>query len=329
MIIVRDSSLYGSKVKSSLQNVYGDIKIGIVRSFEYDSTNDTHFYEVEVTHSSTKYILKCRQMSKFGDVYNFEEWGMRAASKASTNNKKPEMYKERVGEIVIVAHIGGNAFDGIILGTLRHPARKTKIKPDTLEYMSEFNGLMTHIGEDGSYKLMFQGKSLTSDALTYSAGGTPPQAQFNSLISGTYISIDGSGNLDLNDGGAMPQYVKVDKTNGKISITSGSIFVDLERNSGKISINSIDTEIKSSVSLKIQALNTSIDSSVDLKIKSAKIAIGFDGVELLDSIVQIVDAIGKLVVSSPVGPCSPVSTAPTWAELEAIKIKLSAIKGSL
>lgn len=328
-MIVRDSSIYQNTAASQMHTVHGDVKIGIITSSDYDSELDTFFYMVEVTHAYTAYTLKCRQLTKFGDPYNFEEWGFRGI-KTSTNSPKPSTYEKRVGEVVIIAHIGGNPYDGVILGTLKHPARETKIKSNTIEYMSEFNGLRTHVDEKGAYKVTFQGASTTTDSLKYaSGGGVIPKPQYNPSISGSYLEIDNTGSIQFNDASTVPQYIKIDKSGGKTSIVSGSISIELTKSSGKMTISVTDADLQVKNSLQIKTLKTSIDSSLELKMKSAKIAIGFNGVELIDSIIQIVDAIGTLVVSSPVGPCSPANSAPTWAQLEAIKTKLTTIKGSL
>lgn len=267
-------------------------------------------------------------MSKFGDIYNFEEWGFRNVDVKSLV-PRPYTYDRRIGEVVVVAHIGGNPYDGLILGTLKHPARKSKLKPNKLEYISEFNGLTTYIDENGAYKITFQGKSTTSNSLQYSAVGIIPPPQYNPTIAGSFVSIDKTGSLELNDSGRVAQSLKIDKSGGKISLTSGSISIELSRDGKKISMTSADMDVKVNKNLKIETLSTSISSTSEVKIKSAKIAIGSGGVELIDSILQIIDAVGTLVVSSPVGPCSPVKSAPTWAQIEAIKTKLSAIKGSL
>ena len=64
-------------------------------------------------------------------------------------------------------------------------------------------------------------------------------------------------------------------------------------------------------------------------LKSPKIAIGTDGTELLDQLVQLIDAIGTQTIITPVGPASPVSASPQWAQVTAIQQKINGIKGSL
>lgn len=328
-MIVRDSSLYFDSEYALPSKLPGEIFVGIVRSAEYSKTLDCIQYTVEVTSSGVSYILNCRQMTKFGDAYNYEEWGLRNV-KVSSPIPKPTSYSGRVGEIVVVAHLGSNPNDGVILGSLKHPARKAATKDNSLSYVSEFNGLKTTIDSKGAYKIMFNGTPLTSAALSSGAvTGTIPPPLYNKLYAGSYLTFESDGSFEVSDGHPLVQSIKLDKTNGTTTITSGNIKVVLSKKNGDLSVNAITTKISSTKSFELKTISTSIDSTKEVKIKSAKIAIGFGSIELVDSLIKIVDAIGTLIVSSPNGPCSPINTAPTWSQLEQIKVQLSTIKGSL
>ena len=328
-MIIRDSSLHYNITQRSVNQFSGDIAVGIVRSAEYNPDIDTVFYLVEVTHSGVSYVLNCRQMAKFGDVYNYEEWGLRNIH-LPTVNKTPTTYANRVGEIVVVANIGGNPNDGVIVGSLRHPARKAKLTENNVAYASEFNGLETTIDKDGAYKLKFQGTPTTVASLKSAvSSGKIPDAKYDTTTGGSYLSFDKEGSFEVNDSHSKPQSLKIDKSGGKITIVSGDVKVTLSKSDGSYSIDSKITTLKAANKFTLSTKSAAIEASQEIKIKSAKVAIGSGSVELIDSIVKLVDAIGALVVSSPVGPCSPVKSAPTWAQLEQIKTQLSSIKGSL
>jgi hypothetical protein len=304
--------------------------VGIVKSAEYDSSLDTMFYNVEVTFSGFTYALNCRQMAKFGDVYNYEEWGLRNF-KAPSLTKKPVSYKARVGEVVIVAHIGGNANDGIILGSLKHPGRKTKLTEKSIEYVSEFNGLRTTIDDAGAYKVTFNGTPTSVSSLKAAAatGGVIAPAVYDPVKSGSYLTFEKDGSFEVSDNHPFVQTVRLDKSNGLISIASGNVQISISKKDGSFAVSAMESKIDSTKSLTISTLSTSIESTKEFKLKSAKIAIGFGSVELIDSILKVIDAIGGLVINSPNGPCSPIKNAPTWTQIEQIKTKLSTIKGSL
>lgn len=328
--IVKDSSIWKYDKISSTQPYSGEIKIGIVREEVYDDNTDSFFYRVEATAKGKAFLMLCRQMSKFGDIYNYEEWNFRDQV-LSTPVTLPTKYTNRVGEVVIVAPIDGNTIDGVILGTLKHPGRKTQIKSKKMAYASEFNGLKTTIDDDGAYKVIFQGKSITNSVLSTLVPGTPiPPAKFDPSISNSFLSMDKTGSLELNDASiALPQSIKVDKPNGKLIITSGKVTITIDKASQKIDTVCIDKSISATKSFTVSTADFSIDAKKSVKIKSPQIAIGFGGTELLDTITKLIDAIGTVVVNSPVGACSPIATAPTWPQVILLKTKLMVIKGSL
>lgn len=329
-MIIRDSTLHDIPGVSRPNKLDGDIRVGIVREAKFNPNQDTMFYLVEVTHKGLSYILNCRQMTKFGDVYNYEEWGARNVHIPVQGLPKPISYANRVGEVVVVAHLGGSANDGIIIGSMKHPGRKSKIKSNSIQYVSEFNGLNTSIDEDGAYKITFKGTPLTVPALNGAvATGQIPKPAYNPVSSGSYLTFEKDGSFEVSDAHPLLQTIRIDKTNGTVQVASGMVELMISKRDGTFTVNAIDTKIDSTKSVSISTLSTSIESLKEVKIKSAKIAIGFGGVELIDSLIKIVDALGTIVVSSPVGPCSPIKSAPTWAQLEQIKIKLSTIKGSL
>lgn len=327
-MIIRDSSLYGSPQAESVSMIGADVRVGIVRTAKYDKKYDTITYAVEVQHIGLKYVLNCKVMCKFGDAYNYEEWGMRTWDYKS-KDPIPRSYANRVGEVVAVVHINGSPNDGLIIGALKHPAHKTKIKSG-IAYSSEYNGLETTISDKGAYKVKFKGTPTTVSELKSVSGGKPvPEAKYDEKTAGSYFGFDDKGSYEVTDGAEKPQSIKIDKGAKTLTIKSGEVVVTIKQDDKSISTKSSILTVTADKSATIKSPEFSVDASKSVKIKGSKIAIGSSGVELLDSIIKMIDAIGTLVVSSPVGPCSPVKSAPTWAQVEAIKSKLSSIKGSL
>ena len=84
--IVNDSSLWvehNSFIQNSNNN---EVKVGIVRSQEYIEKTDSYIYTVEALGKGRRVLMKCRLMSRFGDVYNYEEWTPRF-NKINTKEK--------------------------------------------------------------------------------------------------------------------------------------------------------------------------------------------------------------------------------------------------
>ena len=326
-MIIRDSSIYGSYTEN-LTSIGADVRIGIVRTAKYQEEFDTVVYTVEVQHLGIRYILNCRVLSKFGDVYNYEELGLRTWD-YKTKDPLPRSYANRVGEVVAVMHINESPNDGLIIGSIRHPAHKCKIKSG-VAYASEFNGLETTISDAGAYKIKFQGTPTTVANLKSISGDKKlPEAKYDEKIAGSYFAFDAKGAYEVSDGTEKPQSIKIDKEAKTLTIKSGDILITLKKDDKSVSLKSSTLSIQADKSTTIKSPEFSVDASKTVKIKGAKVAIGSSGVELLDSIIKLVDAIGTLVVNSPVGPCSPAKSAPTWAQVEAVKSKLSSIKGSL
>jgi hypothetical protein len=326
-MIIRDSSIYGSPSASALP-IGADVRIGIVRFAKYHDDIDSVVYTVEVQYKGMRYILNCRTIAKFGDVYNYEEMGLRTWDYTS-KDPIPRSYSNRVGEMVAVVHINQTPNEGLILGSIRHPAHKCKIKSG-VAYASEFNGLETTISDAGAYKIKFQGTPTTVANLKSISGDKKlPEAKYDDKVAGSYFTFDAKGAYEVSDGAEKPQSIKIDKQAKTLTIISGDIAITLKKEDKSVALKSSTLTIETEKSTSIKTQEFAINSSKAVKIKGAKIAIGSGGVELLDSLIKLIDGLGTLVVNSPVGPCSPVQSAPTWSQIEAIKSKLSSIKGSL
>ena len=329
--IVNDSSLWvehNSFIQNSNNN---EVKVGIVRSQEYIEKTDSYIYTVEALGKGRRVLMKCRLMSRFGDVYNYEEWTPRF-NKINTTENDPEPwdYKVRTGEVVIVVMLDGSHTDGVILGSLRHPARKSKLKENEYSYGSQYNGIETTIDKDGAWKLTFKGIPKNEKDLYSSTKDGIKEAEYDEKIMGSFLEINKEGSIEFNDfDSSEQQKITINKKEGKISIISGSISLIIDKKAKSINISNEVTNIESSKSVTVKTADFLVNANKTTKIKSPKIAIGYNGTELIDSIIQLVDAIGSLIINAPNGPCSPFKTASTWSQIESIKSKLNSIKGSL
>lgn len=301
---------------------------GIIVQESYSADDDVLLYMVEVQSQGRTFGMLCTQMVKSGDIYNYEEIKLRFQEDPSPYSVRPYEYSTRVGENVIVAAIDGNHASGVILGSVRHPGRSLRLTDPGVAYASEFNGLETTIDTSGAYKVQFKGAPVNVPLLQASPIGTEiPPPIYNPLVGGSFFAFDKSGNYKVSDGAA--QSIAISKTGKKITITSGlsSLTIDAQ---GKVSTSAVDVDITGKFGVKINSnISIALNSHTTMSMSAPQIAIGYNGIELFDSIIQIIDGIGNIIVNSPVGPCQPISTSPLWTPILALKIKLQTIKGSL
>jgi hypothetical protein len=333
--IVRDSSVlpnYNTQAATIAQDT--SIRIGIVR--EEKETKTGTIYVVEVLMDGKTLLIGCVPLVKFGGAHNFEEVKLRPWLTTAAGALSPaagSQYKSKSGDVVLVAYLNGKSREGVILGGLNHNSRKPILKKGTVAYLSEFNGLETSIMQDGSYKITFKGYAPTNDAALKlpPSGADVPPAIYNPLTGGSYYGFSNNGSFIASDGN---QFIKIHKNpvSGSIILKSGSSQIELGGNTaiGAFSVKtgkavmdiSTTASIKSKLSLSLQSLQVSV--------KATKVAIGNDQFELFDGLIKLIDALGTLVVTSPVGACTPLMAAPTWAaQVLPLKIKMMLVKGSL
>lgn len=332
--MIRDSSIWLDRDSIAITPA-NPIVTGVVIGRSEDNELGNTRYFVEVLSNGKRYQVQCVQMVRFGSPYNYEQYTYTKVENIippALPDINPLDYSLKSGDTVVVAQLSG--FEGVILGAIKHPKRESPVPADDIGYESCYNGIKTQIKKDGSYKITFQGKPLpTVDVQLKAPIMTPtlPDAvAYNPLIAGSYFGFDDKGGYEINDASvALPQSIKIDKAGGTTTITSGLVTIAIDKKTQKIDVSCIDAAISAKKSVKIDTTQLEMSGLAGVKIKGAKIAIGFGGVELIDSIIQLIDNIGLLVIPHHLGPCSPVSASPTWAQILALKIKLSLIKGSL
>lgn len=332
--MIKDSSIWHD-VGSVAAIPYNQIVTGIVTERTEDNELGNTRYFVEVISNGKRYQVQCVQMVRFGSPYNYEQYTYTKVENIippALPDVNPIDYGLKSGDTVVVAQLSGN--EGVILGAIKHPKRESPIPADDIGYESCYNGVKTQIMKDGSYKVTFMGAPLPTVDVQLKAPimtpTLPDAAAYNPLISGSYFGFDDKGGYEVTDGSvALPQGIKIDKSGGTFTITSGLVTIAIDKKTQKIDVSCVDAAISAKKSMKIDTAKLEMSGLTDVKIKGAKIAIGFGGVELIDSLIQLIDNIGLLVIPHHLGPCSPVSASPTWAQIIALKTKLSLIKGSL
>ena len=326
---VTDSSLsIRSNLVSTMDSAIDDsIKVGMVREIITSSDKQIR-YMVEVSIRNTVILVPCHVMVQSGSPYDYEEVKYRTYRQAGLNPPVDPFpytdYKTKSGDMVIVALIQGSARAGVILGALLHPSRAAEITADKKGYIKTYNGIETKITDDGEYRVTFKGKLL--NPLDLHIPGTPIlPAQYDPVSGGSFLSIDNTGSITLNDN--VSQSIKIDKTGKATTITAGKSIAEFGPSGYSLTAPKIAMESK--LASEIKALSISLEATKDIKIKGTKVAIGNSSFELIDGLIKLIDALGALTVISPNGPCNPLQGAATWAQVAMIKSQLSVLKGSL
>lgn len=328
--IIKDSTIWKDPTSQPTANEQY-FRLGIIRDVIYSSEKKENVYIVEMLVRGTRVSIPCKLMTSLGGVYNYEEITLRSF-KHDKSSDQNFSYETKAGDRVLVASIDGNPREGIIVGGIKHEARINKFKSeDGPQHYSVFNGIEQEVNKDGEYTITFNGIPENINILSEKPKTNKiPSPQYKKEISGTYIKFDKSGSIFIDDKSVeKPQSIVLNKSSGTITVKSGDSSISLNKNTDTIESNSKINSINASESMNVKTSKTLIDSSQEVKIKSPKVAIGTSSIELLDSIVKLIEAIGKLKIISPAGICTPIDKSPLWSKVDKIKSDIKSIKGTL
>ena len=329
--IVKDSSIWvDPKQQAAVGRMDGIIRVGIIKSAYNDSDSGELRYLVEVQNHNTKINLNCRLIRRFGGVFNYEDYVYRGYK----FNDKPDpvsSFDAKAGDAVLVGQLNGQGREGIIIGGLTHAAHTTAIKAsDGPQYDAEFNGVHTSINKDGEWTLTFKGQPTNLNILSATPSGRLPAPTYNTSVGSSFMKFDKEGGWTLNDNAKSdPQFIHVDKKNGIITVTSGKISLKMTKSNESVLLVSKSLTVNAADKITETTKEYSMHATTSVKVNSPKVAIGTDGIELLDQLTQLIDALGKLIPISPVGPCTALSAISLWPKVEDIKSKINQIKGTL
>ena len=331
---VRDSSIMPNISSMAASGVKDNaIRVGMVRE-QLITTSGPAIYVVEVLDKGKVLLIPCTVMTRFGGAHNYEEYAVRPWATVALPKVTPMdqgSYATRSGDMVVVTFINGQSKEGVILGGISHPGRKPVLTSNTVAYQSEFNGIHTSISLLGEYKRTFKGNPPINEVnLRKPSTGTTVLPPIPSPAGGSFYGFAVDGSYTVSDG--RTQNIKIDKTGFAIKITSGGTSVTIGGDPvlGNFKVSTGSTEMSSVTTTKITSKLKMNLQSAQVSIKGLKVAIGNDQFELIDGLIKLIDALGSLTVTSPVGTCMPLMTAPTWAaQILPLKLKLTVLKGSL
>jgi len=329
--IIKDSSIwYDSEQHAAIHKKDPYVRIGVVKDARRDVSTGDIRYLVEVRDRNDAIEMNCRMVRQFGGVYNYQD----VVTSGYKFDDKPDPvldFTAKAGDAVLVVALNGQSREGIILGGITHPARKSTIPVDKGPYyQSEFNGIETVINDQGEYTLTFKAIPTNIAKLKDKPSKKIEPPKYDKKIGGSFIKLDKTGSIEINDKAEKDlQNIRIDKANGTIAINSGNISIVLTKSKEQMNVKSKIIDIVTENSMSIKTKKYSVDSKESVKIKSDKIAIGKNGVELLDQLSKMLDELGKVKPISPVGPCTPLMATPEWSGVKAVQQKIKEITGSL
>lgn len=328
--IVKDSSIwYSPKNFAAMQEKDPYLRLGVVQKSFLDEENGDVRYLVQIFDRNDKIQVNCRVLRRFGGVYNYEDEILRGYN--TTDKPDPvDDFSAKAGDCVLVAFMNGEPREGVILGGMTHAARSMTIKPtDGPQYISEFNGVETSINKDGEYKLTFKGQPTNLARLADIPNAKIVAPKYNMDIGGSYWTFNKTGGWKVNDAAKEnPQSIEIDKAGGTLTVTSGKVIIKITKASETINVTSKMLDIASTDKINATTKEFSVKAETAIKMNSAKIAIGQDGVELLDQIFQLVEKLGMVQPISPIGPCTPLMATPQWAQVKQVQSKVKQITGT-
>ncbi len=271
--IIDDSSIH--KNPNSMIGKDFSIRIGIVREHVYVTTYQQTRYIVEVWKNNKSYPMTCVRTSRFGGLFNYEEYNLRGFA-AGESTLSQGNFTIVPGDMVIVAAANGDAKEGIILGCINHFGRN-EILPASkdIAFVNEFNGVQTMINKSGEYRRTFKGQPTNIDRLKDAPDGKSyPLPEYNNDVGFSYYEFDKTGSYMLTDNAndKAPQYLKIDKLNGKIEIVSGKTSLIIDKNAESYTVKNRVTTFNSTDSWGINTKATNINSTdvINAKAKDIK-----------------------------------------------------------
>ena len=329
--IIKDSSLWKTPTAfAAIHNKDPYLRIAIVKKVFREKTSTDLRYLVEIQDRNDSIEVNARMLRRFGGAFNYED----VVYHGYKFDDKPDpvrSFDAKAGDAVLVAFLNGEAREAVILGSLIHPARKSTVDiTKGPQYVSEFNGVETTINENGEYKIIFKAVPTNIKKLDDKPSKTLPKPIYDTKVGGSFFQFDKTGSIEFNDkdqGGI--QNIRIDKPSGTITVNSGKIKLVMTKKSEKVELKCKLLDIVADDEITGKTKEFKLDASTSIKMNSPKVAIGKEGIELLDQISQMIDALAKVIPISPVGPCSAIGASPQWSGVVAVQAKIKEITGSL
>lgn len=207
----------------------------------------------------------CISSSSFGSIADFFETRLRTQKKVKNKNTGGKDFAGQDGAIVLLLCLDGSSEKAIIIGSLPHPNRKSKLKGSEQVLAGEFNGLSISVADDGSANLTFKGATDNEGKpLDKEQGNTTIDIEKDGSIQfknkGVSTRMEKAGNFLLNNDGTFT-------VNSKKAMTlkTEDAFSLEAKKDGSFKVDKMVLEAQGSASLKAESFDISGKSKIDLK----------------------------------------------------------------
>jgi hypothetical protein len=158
---------------------------------------------------NTSTYKNCMSFDSFGGVTDFFMAKLRKPKDAKKVREKGSLKKQN-GSLVLLLCIDGSSEQGIILGAVAHPDRKTGKLTKALGHHAEgeFNGINYKIDKDGALTILFR-------SATDNDGKVKDEK-----LSGSKWKIEKDGSIEFTDGNK--ELIRIDKTKKTITVVAES-----------------------------------------------------------------------------------------------------------
>lgn len=268
--IIKDSSFKRGDGIVNLEKDYS-IRVGVVKEHIFVEQDRQTRYIVEVWKNNRIYPVSCIRTSRFGGLYNYEEYNLRGY-KNSDNNAFVGCLPLTPGDMVIIAASNGVFKDGIILGHINHFGRDEQL-PATgdIAFINEFNGISQVINKYGEYRRTFKGLPSNLDELDKVPDGNYyPSPEYDEDVGFSYYEFDSTGSYTVTDNAndMLPQTIRIDKSKGTISIVSGMTSFVIDKKKQSYTIKNDTTTFNTKTKYWVKTEHTLYDSTTDWELNT-------------------------------------------------------------
>jgi len=271
--IVRDSSIWqDDSAMAAEQKSDCSLKVGVVRDIVEIKGPDIA-YIVEVWIGGKYTPIQCTRATKFGGVYNYEEYTYRGME-PDDSQASDGLFDYKKGDTVLVVYLYGDSREGIIISCINHPARARLFGlDDGVVYESEFNGINKSITKDGEYTTTFKGLQTNINEIeSPTTGEVIPAPEYDLEVGSSYYKFDKTGSYTLSDNATEdPQSIKLDKPNGQIIITSGKTILTIDKAAESYTIANKITTFNTEDEFSINTKKTNVISTNEVNVESKAI----------------------------------------------------------
>jgi len=268
-LIVKDSSIWRDSIAENLAETPDSIiRVGVVKETRFIKELDDYRYTVEVWDNNSKVPINCILNSRFGGIYNYEEFVARGFN-TSNDAENINTHSANPGDHVLVMYAYGDPREGLIISQLKHPARLSKIKPDNnIDFESEFNGWNTSITSKGGYKVTQKLTPTNISELEKPPEGQKlpePEYDNDNAKYATFYEFTEDGSYTLSDNTQEDsQLFRINKPDGTIDIISGKIEMQFNKKQELTFIRNKKTDVVSSDEFKVTTGGTSFKTTPDM-----------------------------------------------------------------